>query len=270
ELWQFHDHAFVPGTTVRADLVGNEHLRWGYPGGECVVLINDYFITCHDNAYRVPQWVSYHLTAENVTGAVERTDDFRPDPRLPEGRRAELKDYEGSGYDRGHMAPAAAFRRSEAAMSRTFLLSNMSPQTPSLNRLMWRMLEEDVRELASKSANIWVFTGSLFLDENGSLIEPTFFIGENGVAVPTHFYKVVLAEFRAPPASAASRANLFAFVMPNQPAPLAGEPSDYLVTVDLVEALSGLDFFSVLPDSLEDRLEEEVATTWPIGKGTNQ
>jgi endonuclease G, mitochondrial len=135
---------------------------------------------------------------------------------------------------------------------------------------MWRMLEEDVRELANKSANIWVFTGSLFLDESGSLIEPTTFIGENGVSVPTHFYKVILADAAYAASAAASAQTLFAFVMPNQPTQLTGEPSDYLVTVDLVEALAGLDFFSALPDSLEDRLEEEIATTWPIEKGKNQ
>ena len=169
ELWQFHDHAVAPGTTVPADLVGNEHLRWGYPGGNCVVLVNDYFITCHDNAYRVPQWVSYHLTAESLSGDAERRDDFRPDPDLSELHRAELDDYVGSGYDRGHMAPAAAFRRSEEAMSETFKLSNMAPQTPTLNRVMWRLLEDDVRELAGLAGSIWVFTGSLIVDEAGAL-----------------------------------------------------------------------------------------------------
>ncbi|MBG7606308.1 MAG: DNA/RNA non-specific endonuclease, partial [Actinobacteria bacterium] len=169
DLWQLYDHGYGSGTAVPADLVGNEHLQWGYPGGDCVVLINDWFITCHDNMHRVPEWVSYHLTAESLSGDAERTDDFRPDPALPERHRAELDDYVGSGYDRGHMAPAAAFRRSEEAMSETFKLSNMAPQTPSLNRVMWRLLEDDVRELASKSANIWVFTGSLVVDEAGAL-----------------------------------------------------------------------------------------------------
>jgi len=145
ELWLLHDRAYGSGTKVPAHLVGNEHLRWGYPGGECQVLINDWFITCHDNSKRIPQWVSYHLNAVLLAGSTKRSDDFRPDSELPEGERAELADYAGSGYDRGHMAPAAAFKRSEAAMSEAFKLSNMAPQTPSLNRVMWRLLEEDVR-----------------------------------------------------------------------------------------------------------------------------
>ena len=170
ELWVLHDHQYGLGFTVPAALVGNEHLQGGYPGGDCVVLINDWFITCHDNVHRVPEWVSYHLTAESLSGDAERRDDFRPDPDLSELHRAELDDYVGSGYDRGHMAPAAAFRRSEEAMSETFKLSNMAPQTPTLNRVMWRLLEDDVRELAGLAGSIWVFTGSLIVDEAGALV----------------------------------------------------------------------------------------------------
>jgi len=162
------------------------------------VLVTEYFVTCHQDEYRIPEWVAYRLTADDMTGEAERSDDFRADPDLPEGDRAELADYAGSGYDRGHMAPAAAFKRSDAAMSQTFVLSNMAPQTPALNRQMWRLLEEDVRGLASQAANTWVFTGSLFVDENGAMIEPTTFVGENRVAVPTHFYKVILAEVASP------------------------------------------------------------------------
>jgi DNA/RNA endonuclease G (NUC1) len=66
ELWLLHDHAYERSSMVPAELVGNEHMRWGYPGGECTVLVNDYFITCHDNAKRIPEWVTYHLTSENV------------------------------------------------------------------------------------------------------------------------------------------------------------------------------------------------------------
>jgi len=268
ELRQVHEAAVRDDTTVPAELVGNEHLRWGYPGGNCTVLVNDYFITCHDNSKRVPEWVTYHLTAENVTGETERSDDFRADPYLLQGSRAELSDYLNSGYDRGHMAPAAAFKRSAEAMSQTFLLSNMAPQTPSLNRQLWRLLEEDVRELAANAGSIWVFTGSLFLEESGSPAEDTTFIGANEVAVPTHFYKVILAEAAAPTDYAVSAAlsgdslAAFAFVMANQMEPLEGAPEDYLVSVDLVEALSGLDFFAALSETVEEYLEEQTATHW--------
>ena len=287
ELWQALEANAPADVMVPAELVGNEHLRWGYPGGECTILVNDYFVTCHDNANRVPSWVTYHLTAVDMLGDAERADDFRADNELRAGERAELADYERSGYDRGHMAPAAAFKRSEEAMSQTFVLSNTAPQTPALNRQMWRMLEEDVREVASNCANVWVFTGSLFLDEDGGMIEPLTFIGENRVAVPTHFFKAIFASGEgsavevaegagdtehagdpgdaapAAPAQPASRPMLAAFVMPNQPEHLAGEPKDYVISIDLLEALSGLDFFSALPDSVEDALERQTTSTWP-------
>ncbi len=271
ELWRAHEAEIARDASVPADLVGNEHLRWGYPGGDCTVLMNNYFVTCHDDESRIPEWVTYHLTAEAMVGEAERSDNFRPDPDLPEGARADLADYVGSGYDRGHMAPAAAFKRSDAAMSQTFVLSNMVPQTPSLNRQMWRLLEEDVRELATAAGSIWVFTGSLFLKNDGSPIEPITFIGSNRVAVPIHFYKVILADNAAYAGSAGYAASsigtleMFAFVMANQHDQLDGEPEDYLVSVDLVEALSGLDFFSALPDSLEMVLENQTAGTWPRG-----
>ena len=259
ELWALSDLQAERRSGVPVELVGNEHVRWGYPGGDCTVLVNDYFITCHDDAKRIPAWVTFHLTDVDLLGETERSDDFRTDPELPEGARAELADYAGSGYDRGHMAPAAAFKRSEEAMSQTFVLSNMAPQTPSLNRQMWRMIEEDVRELARAAGSIWVFTGSLFLDEDGLPAEPITFIGANEVAVPTHFYKVILSE------SAAGEFEMFGFVMANQLDRLSGEPSDYVVSVDSVEVFSGLDFFSVLPDSVEVLLEAQTVATWPIG-----
>jgi DNA/RNA endonuclease G (NUC1) len=110
------------------------------------------------------------------------------------------------------------------------------------------------------------------------MIEPTEFIGENRVAVPSHFFKVILAETAAEGAGgaevadmgpaisatpAASAPALFAFMISNQHGPLEGQPSDYLTTIDLIETLTGLDFFSALADSVEVRLEAEVALGWP-------
>jgi endonuclease G, mitochondrial len=150
-------------------------------------------------------------------------------------------------------------------MSQTFLLSNMAPQTPSLNRQMWRMLEDDARELASVMGSVWVFTGSLFMGADGSQAGDTTFIGANRVAVPTHFYKVILADAEASAAHAAPSDGFleaFAFVMANQIEPLIGKPEDFLVSVDLVEALSGLDLFSALSETVEEPLEQQTATHW--------
>lgn len=241
------------------ELAGNINVRWGFPGGHCTILVKEFYVACHDPERKVPEWVTYQLTRDDLArNEVERTDDFRPDPDLAPGERAELADYRNSGYDRGHMAPAADFKRSREAMSLTFLLTNMAPQRPNLNRGIWARLEDQVRQLAQSHGSVWIFTGSLYLDANGRPAAPPDTIGPNHVAVPSHFYKAILCEH------ASGAHELFAFILPNQLAPVLGEPSNYLVSVDRVEALAALDLFSALPDAEENRLESLVATQWPV------
>ena len=245
-------------TEAHNPLSGNGNVKFGYPGGKGTLLVKDYYVILHDDVNKEPEWVTYHLTKEDLTGTAARTDDFRADPALPAGRRAELADYKNSGFDRGHMASAADFKRSDVAISETFLLSNMCPQRPNLNRIMWEKLEEEVRALAGAHGSIWIFSGPLYLDGSGKPAHPQKFIGPDSVAVPTHFFKVILCEHPS------GTHEMFAFIMENKITPLTGAPKDYIVSVDSVESVSGLDFFSALPDSEENRLESEVQTNGPI------
>ena len=219
-------------------------------------LDKEFFIICHDSHWRTARWVGYHLTAENLQGNQGRTNDFRPDPELPPDERSELSDYKGSGFDRGHMAPAGAFKRSREAMSTTFLLSNMAPQTTRLNRNIWRLLEQDVRTLAREFGEVWVFTGNLFLDDDDNPTEPTQRIN-NRVAVPTHCFKAILMK------SNDGDLQTFAFIMPNIRGSIPGPVTAHLTTVDDVEAKSGSDFFAGLPDDIENQLESQQGN-WPI------
>ena len=157
ELREIHDLPPTPVPELPVELIGNEHVQWGYPGGTCGFLIKEHYVTCHNDETLVPDWVTYHLTRENLEGDAARRNNFRPDPELAPGQRAELVDYRHSGFDRGHMAPAAAFKRSVTAMSETFFLSNMAPQRPNLNRRLWARLEAQVRTLAETHGSIWVF-----------------------------------------------------------------------------------------------------------------
>ena len=101
-------------------------------GGSCTVMDRTYYVICYQPEWRIPEWVAEHVTREQLLApAVPRKDAFRPDPDVPAGR-AELLDYQGSGYDRGHQAPAGDFRYSIEAMRATFLLSNMAPQRPEM------------------------------------------------------------------------------------------------------------------------------------------
>jgi endonuclease G len=251
-------------TSVRADtsmpavLVGNDNVKYGYPGGRGIVLRKQFYVILFDTTTLVPEWVTYHLTKENLQGNANRGNNFRPDPDLPDGKRSELEDYKNSGFDRGHMAPAADFKRNDEAMSETFFLSNMAPQRPNLNRITWSHLENEVRTLTKKRGSIWIFTGPLYLGSLDHKSQPIEHIGPHNVTVPTHFFKVILCEHSD------GQREMFAFIMKNQVGKLPGTSKNYIVSVRKVEELSGLNFFHRLPDNEETRLETTAATNWPV------
>ena len=202
-------------------------------GGKGLIIEHIGYLS-YDEFCEQAEWVAYELTTTEVAGIVERTDNFQEDPLVITGS-AEVADYKGSGYDRGHLAPAADMKWSIGAMSESFYLSNISPQKPGFNRGIWRQLEEGVRRWAVMYGSLQVVTGGIL---EGGL--PT--IGENEVIVPAHFYKVLLD--CTPP-----EIKGIGFVVPNDS--LGGSFMDYAVSIDVVEHMTGLDFFPGLQDSLE-------------------
>ena len=219
-------------------------------GGNGEIIKHTGYTLSYNEEYEVPQWVAYELTREEVTTqTTERKDNFREDKAVTAGS-ATLNDYKQSGYDRGHMAPAADFRWSFGAMNDTFYLSNMCPQTHSFNAGIWSDLESAIRSMAYEDGSIYVVTGPVLTDG------PYDTIGENGVAVPSYFYKVVL-DYSEPTLKA------IGFILPheNSKNPL----SYFAVTVDEVEERTGLDFFPLLPDSTEEKLESSLDTSlWAL------
>lgn len=143
------------------------------------------FVVFHSGLTATPLWVAEHLTATEVAAAraVDRVNVFHSEKRLPRGDRAELEHYRGSGYDRGHLAPAADMS-SKQAQDESFTLANMIPQLPRLNRQAWAEVEESVRELATRYGDVHVITGAAFLGKT---------IGRIGgrVIVPSSVYKAV-------------------------------------------------------------------------------
>lgn len=196
------------------------------------------YVVSHNSKLKVPNWVGYELTEREVNGTNPRDDDFQPDPDV-KGHKAQLADYKGSGYDRGHMAPAADMKWSKKVMRESFYLSNMCPQDPSLNRGDWNDLEEKVRKWARRDSAIVVVCGPILSKRPET-------IGRGKVAVPKAFFKVILSPYSQSPSA-------IGFVMPNTSGnnPLRS----YAMTVDEVERLTSFDFFSALPDSLEDAVE---------------
>jgi len=168
----------------------------------------------------------------------KRTNKFRPDPAVRTGS-AKPSDYAKSGYDKGHLCPAGDMACDSTAMSESFYMSNMSPQKPGFNRGIWKKLEEQVREWAVEDDVIYVVTGPIL---SGNLAT----IGKDKIAVPKYYYKVIL-DYEEPEFKG------IGFVLPNKSStkPL----TQYAVTIDSVEHLTGIDFFAALPDSVERVVE---------------
>ncbi|MFY9396829.1 MAG: DNA/RNA non-specific endonuclease [Desulfomonilia bacterium] len=196
----------------------------------------------YSEEFEQARWVAYTLTPEMTVGPAARTGDFRPDPLVKTGS-AELEDYRGSGFDRGHLVPAADMKHSRVCMSETFYLSNMSPQRPEFNRGVWKRLEELVRTWAHENGELHVAAGPVLAGGGFPVIGP------NRVAVPVLFYKVIL-DCREPDL------NAIGFILPN--AGSSADLWDFAVSVDTVEDLTGIDFYPELEDELEERLESSV------------
>ena len=188
-------------------------------------------------AHRIPNYVSWELLGSEVNGQVSRDSKFIADKDVY--NCAEPSDYRGSGFDRGHMAPAGDMKWSSQAMADSHYLTNICPQTHALNGGRWKSLEEKCRQWALRDSALVIVCGPVLTDRL------TRTIGK-GVSVPERFFKVILAPFADPPRA-------IGFIMPN-----FGHCDGLEVIampVDRVEQATGIDFFSCLPDSIEDRIE---------------
>jgi endonuclease G len=201
-------------------------------------------------------WVAYVLTAAETEKAYKRSDDFKPDPLIKSGS-ATNADYSKSGYDRGHLAPAADMSWSAESMQASFYFSNMSPQVPGFNRGVWKKLEEKVRDWAVEYDSLYVVTGPVFKNNKGAL-------GVNEVTIPGYYYKVLLDIDK-------SDSKAIAFVLPNES---SSDPlQNFAVSIDSVEKLSGINFFQALPDAEENQLEASFCQTcwnWSTSKSQKQ
>jgi endonuclease G len=236
----------------------NEHLKYGIPGtcSTCQILYREGYVACNDTSKKDPLWVSYHLTAAYLTGAIKRTNKFIADPDLQPGQRAENKDYSKSGYDKGHMCPAADQSRNPTTMKECFYLSNMCPQWPNLNRHPWEQLEVKIRDLAVKYGEIWVIVGPIFENAADLTYKPNKTIGPDKVCVPWGFYKVVIFNDKG------GQLQALAFQYKNQ-----DETNDipaHEVTIKLVEQETGLDFLTALPQNVQKGLDSTKLTQQEI------
>lgn len=217
------------------------------PGGDELIR-HTWFALAYDETHEQAAWTVHELTREHLNeNWAERPATFLPDPAV-RTESATPRDYSGSGYDRGHLVPAADMAFREEAITETFYMSNMSPQVHAFNAGIWRELEENTRDWARKFKRLYVVSGPV-------LTKPGLGqIGFSKVTVPAYFYKILLAP---------DQRRAIAFVLPNQSStkPLM----DYAFTIDQVEKLTGLDFFPNLLKGLDEELEGSLdKDAWPI------
>ncbi len=211
------------------------------------------FTLCYREGYEQAEWVAYTITPEKLIKAAKRTDKFLSDPEITTGS-ATLEDYKGSGYDRGHLAPAADMAYSVETMKESFFMSNMSPQEPAFNRGIWNTLENSVRSVAGNCDCLYVVTGPVLEKPASSYAA----IGKSRVSVPEYYYKVMIA-VSYDDAVGAATVSSYAYILPNEGSD--ARLKTFLCSIDSVEQRTGIDFFSKLDDRLEDILEAGIRTS---------
>lgn len=209
--------------------------------------VGDYWLS-YDGRTKSARYVVEYLTARSLAKRVDRAAGFRADLDALSEARASTADYEASGYDQGHLAPADFHKADDDKQSATFVLSNAAPQVPECNRGCWRLLEAHVRTLAEESEAAIVITAPLYLpDKDGNVVLKT--IGVNRVFVPTHFAKAVIRQ-----SAGSDLPEVMAWIVPNSKA-VGNDLTKYLVSIDDFEAGAGIDVFAPLPDDIEKSLE---------------
>jgi endonuclease G len=216
--------------------------KWA-PLAEGACLINLDYVVDFNADRGVANWVAYELLPAETVGEVKRKSGFKRDDRVPHS--PVHKDYTHSGFDRGHLKPAADSKSSSEKMAASFLMTNVAPQTPQLNRGSWKQLEEATRDWAHEFSAVYVVCGPGRTSQGA--------LANGHVEVPATFWKAIL---RTAPDTAC-----IAFMMPNQLAKLAPFPS-YRIAVDSLEVAVGMDLFPQLPDAVEQRIEASTQSRW--------
>ena len=219
------------------------------------------YVLEHSTVDKIPLWVCESVAADQLRGYLPRHDVFRADPGL-KGAKSYPDDYKGSGYDRGHQAPAGNQTKDAALKDATFYMSNIAPQRPSLNRGIWKMLEDKTRAWVIQYGHAYEWTGPIRCDRQWQTPstdqEPCQrrTIGKNAVAVPLYFYKIVLVRDQ-------SKWKSIAFVMPNADFKRPYHLGSYIRSIDWIERQTGIDFMPNEPASERRALEIAEASMWP-------
>ena len=233
-----------------------------WPHGPTDMVIREGYVLEHSAEDKIARWVCEHVTLNEVSGDLPRHEPFGPDPQLQGKPRSELADYKHSGFDRGHAAPAGNQTVSRQLKDETFFLSNMSPQRGPHNQKIWAELEHTTRDWVRTGVvgSEFIITGGFFYDpaeeDSGTadgLID-YLLIGSGAVAVPTHYFKIVLAE------TSPDHWRAVAFVQENREYPTPYDFHQHIKPIDWIEQRTGIDFLPDLDPALEQQIEAQSGT----------
>jgi endonuclease G len=229
--------------------------RYGLPSAD-QILFNRHYVLGYSYHFRQAKWALEIIDPDLEN--LDRADNFRPDFRIPQAFRADLVDYAGSGFDRGHLVASANQREVEIQNSETFLLSNMAPQHPRFNRRIWKNLEAVVRKLNEKE-NIfetYVISGPIFdFDKKVEVIGSK---DNNNVTlpIPHAFFKSILTENNK------GSLHMWSFIVPHKP--FSKPLKDFLVPAKTVEIFSGLNLWERLVGPTIKKEKNKVRKMWDI------
>jgi endonuclease G len=224
---------YLSATSVSDTLLPSNHN--GY------TISHTYYTISYSESDKQAEWAAYYLTPASISGTQKRASKFMPDPMITDAIRP--SSYTKSGYDRGHLCPAADMKLNDISMTESFYMSNMSPQAPSFNRGIWSKLEEKVREWALEKNGVYVVTGPLLNKSCGTIA--------GSITVPCAYYKIVFKQ-------TGNGAEAIAFILSNAGSSLPLK--QFVVTIDYLETLTGIDFFASLSDTEEEKFESVVLT----------
>jgi endonuclease G len=203
------------------------------------IVKHDYYTLSYNEKYEQAEWVAYELKKSYVRSSNFDRPYFIEDPKVKTGS-ADWRNYKKSGYDKGHLCPAGDMEFAIKAYNDTFFTSNISPQTHDFNGGVWNRLEQKVRYWATKYDGVYVITAGV--------LQPNLkTIGQEKVLVPNYFYKILLDNSNG-------QYKMIAFLVPNAK---SNKPLyDFVVSVDSIEKMTGIDFFPKLDDKIENSLEK--------------
>jgi len=219
-------------------VIACEHTLYGTPLSSDQIICRAGYAVGYNYSRRSADWIAYHLTSDVANGSVERQNDFRPDDSIPLIYQAQVNDYLEPIYDMGHLVSSESLDLTIELNSETFLLSNITPQLPGLNRAAWKGLENRERKWATERGEVYVYVGMLY--EGGDIV----YIN-NRIPVPSHFFKVIYDP---------KTQDSISYLFPHKPI-RTSELDKYLSSIDDIELRSGLNLLSVLDDITEEQLE---------------